>query len=1252
MDNHMLENRRVVLENDMVGRWSTIVDKGEGLSKELGDFLEDNQITINEFLSSNEMQQQYLEKIFPEMINTIQYNTTSGVFVVLANQNSVDQAADYNGFFLRDSEPQNRVSTNSDLLLERGSKKLSQNYSISLDSSWSTYFSLAGKGARTEDDFFYKPYLVAKEYKDIDSKMLGYWSDLFVLENHYMDNHAMITYSFPLEYEGKIYGVLGIEVSENYLNSYIPAKDLDPNLNSGYALVIEQEDGTYRNVLGNGTLYETVFRDKEAIALSRHGDTDSYKVVNSKIGKQDIYAVVKPLNIYGNNAPYDNTKWALCGFVTEDSVYGMGNKIYKRTLIFGGCTVVLVAIIVVFLVRSITNPIYDLVESIKNGIDGIHNYKPSNVIEVDGIHNVVENLMDSQKQIENQLLQEKERYRIAVESSQDIFFTYKFGDAILEVVHSNGYDGVWNLKENPEFLDETWIYADDRRKVLETVTGDNKEISLEFRFRYNSDEDYTWVKMSGTIIEDEAGKNRQIVACLQDINQIKLLEEEQNKLHMYDTITSFYHLDYGLQLIKQSGENEKEGTLSFIDIVDFSKLSETYGLVFVDIILEQLAKIIIEKENEAGIDASIHVRAGVDKVLCWYPGINEPEVDSLVEKVRHDFERLVNDNFLILKLRNCMTETKDITQLENCMNELKLTMEYIRIAELEDGCYSQIPKEYTKGSSSIIFEEQDALSQMKQMTVTSMAFNLFDRNTDITVPLDALTIKLKERFNLTNLVITIFDREYLVNSCFYVWNNSGKYSNWDGIVRCTENEYQEFWQTQMVDGIKVLDENNIKDELFGDYVDDSCSVCYRMKDNGQYSGSINFMGISEKILNKDDNRRSLEELIAVIQNRINIQRHDSSAQAKSDFLARMSHEIRTPMNGIIGMTEIALRDNQTDEQRKECLRKIAGASDYLRGILNDILDMSKIESGKMRIVEENCNLYDSLSKIDSVVEGWGLEKKIKFVKDIQLSNSWFLCDGLRINQVLLNFLSNAVKYSKNGGIIEFRIKEDILDDKYSNLTFEVQDSGVGIAKENQHLIFQQFEQADDSEKARRQGTGLGLAICNRLIHMMDSEIELKSEIGKGSTFSFTLKLKRVAQQEIAEQTSEVETYITGKRILVAEDNALNMEIICTILEEEYNLVVEQAWNGEEAVQLVKDSEPGHFDLVLMDIQMPIMNGLEATSAIRKIDRSDCQKLPIIAMSANAFDEDIKRSLESGMNGHVSKPIDMHRLEKMLKEVLK
>ena len=172
MDNHMLENRRVVLENDMVGRWSTIVDKGEGLSKELGDFLEDNQITINEFLSSNEMQQQYLEKIFPEMINTIQYNTTSGVFVVLANQNSVEQAADYNGFFLRDSEPQNRVSTNSDLLLERGSKKLSQNYSISLDSSWSTYFSLAGKGARTEDDFFYKPYLVAKEYKDIDSKTL------------------------------------------------------------------------------------------------------------------------------------------------------------------------------------------------------------------------------------------------------------------------------------------------------------------------------------------------------------------------------------------------------------------------------------------------------------------------------------------------------------------------------------------------------------------------------------------------------------------------------------------------------------------------------------------------------------------------------------------------------------------------------------------------------------------------------------------------------------------------------------------------------------------------------------------------------------------------------------------------------------------------------------------------------------------------------------------------------------------------
>ena len=212
----------------------------------------------------------------------------------------------------------------------------------------------------------------------------------------------------------------------------------------------------------------------------------------------------------------------------------------------------------------------------------------------------------------------------------------------------------------------------------------------------------------------------------------------------------------------------------------------------------------------------------------------------------------------------------------------------------------------------------------------------------------------------------------------------------------------------------------------------------------------------------------------------------------------------------------------------------------------------------------------------------------------------------------------------------------------------MRDDGIGIPEEKQRLIFQSFEQADDSENARRQGTGLGLAICSSLVHMMDSDIELQSAPGAGSTFRFTVELTSM-EEEPQETHAGKKVNLKGKTVLVAEDNALNMEIIHTLLSD-YGIRVEEAHNGKEAVEAVR-ANPGHYDLILMDIMMPVMDGLEATREIRRIPRDDCRTLPIVAMSANAFDEDVKRSLASGMNGHLSKPVDIGKLEKTLGEIL-
>ena len=318
------------------------------------------------------------------------------------------------------------------------------------------------------------------------------------------------------------------------------------------------------------------------------------------------------------------------------------------------------------------------------------------------------------------------------------------------------------------------------------------------------------------------------------------------------------------------------------------------------------------------------------------------------------------------------------------------------------------------------------MDRLDEMSLSSIALNLFDRGTEVRVSMDLLALKLEEKYHITDIVVTRFSREYMSNSRTYHWRRErDEDSEWNGIVHCNDSESE----TKM-----------------------------------------------------------FEEMASIVQNRVNIQRHDLSAQAKSDFLARMSHEIRTPMNGIIGMTEVALRPDQTEDKRVECLKKIDSASGYL--------------------------------------------------------------------------LSNAAKYSNAGGHITLTVCESRVDDSYSDMYFEVKDNGIGIPEDKQQLIFQRFEQADDSANARKQGTGL--------------------------------RLERVDQVDIVEKRTGEKADFTGRRVLAVEDNELNMEIIRAILEER-GMTVEEAHDGQEAVNCVKNAADGYYDLILMDIMMPKMDGLEAAT---------------------------------------------------------
>ena len=373
-----------------------------------------------------------------------------------------------------------------------------------------------------------------------------------------------------------------------------------------------------------------------------------------------------------------------------------------------------------------------------------------------------------------------------------------------------------------------------------------------------------------------------------------------------------------------------------------------------------------------------------------------------------------------------------------------------------------------------------------------------------------------------------------------------------------------------------------------------------------------------------------------------------ASQAKGAFLARMSHEIRTPLNAIIGMTRIARSSIDNREKAIASLDEIGTASAHLLGILNDVLDMSKIESGKFEIAKEPFQLAPAVREVSSIISQRCKEKVVTFIADIaDLPNFSLVGDRLRLNQVFINLLGNAVKFTKANGSVRFSIAVREETNSDIKLSFTCADTGIGMTEEQIAKLFTAFEQADSTIAARFGGTGLGLAISQNLVNLMGGEITVTSELGKGSIFRFELAFPKAgALDELADACRIGSINLAGKRILVAEDVDINRVILGEFLADTQVEIVE-ATDGQKAVDVFVGASSGYFDLIFMDIQMPNLDGYEATREIRRSSHPDAKTIPIVAMTANAYQEDIRMALAVGMTGHVAKPIDFDALQQTL-----
>ena len=402
---------------------------------------------------------------------------------------------------------------------------------------------------------------------------------------------------------------------------------------------------------------------------------------------------------------------------------------------------------------------------------------------------------------------------------------------------------------------------------------------------------------------------------------------------------------------------------------------------------------------------------------------------------------------------------------------------------------------------------------------------------------------------------------------------------------------------------------------------------------------------------------------------------ERASKAKTVFLSNMSHEIRTPMNAIIGLDNIAKKEPTASDKVKEYLDKIGVAAQHLLSIINDILDVSRIESGRISVNNEEFSLSEGIEQVNTIIEGQCREKGL--VYDFSIAGDVkdrYVGDTMKLKQILINLLGNAVKFTPEGGTVSFVIEEGKHVNDQTSLKFVISDTGIGMSEEFIPHIFDAFSQEDSSVTTKYGSTGLGMSITKSLVELMNGQIDVQSKKGQGTTFTITLVMGDVdgaenmsadenkisiedadmamSAESAAELTeADVQADLKGKRILVAEDVQVNAEIMKMLLTME-GMESESADNGKIAVQKFEESEPGYFDAVLMDMRMPEMDGLEATRIIRALDREDAKTIPIVALTANAFDEDVQRSIQAGLNAHLSKPVEPELLYETLRKLIR
>ena len=773
--------------------------------------------------------------------------------------------------------------------------------------------------------------------------------------------------------------------------------------------------------------------------------------------------------------------------------------------------------------------------------------------------------------------------------------------------------------------------------MYDQIHRGERTATCEFR---GKDSRYWSRETMSVILSDEEGNPQFVIGIVEDITREKEMETALKEARSRDSLTGLYNKESGIRLIQEYLASGREpgdhGVMMLLDMDDFEDINQKEGNIFADAVLQEVADVlrqVTEKE-------SIKVRLGGDEFMLFLKNCNKQA--AMIRNIILNTEK---DIRIAASIGMCSTEVTDEYNALYCCAES--TLKYVKDhGRGNAACYLDTSREVGVLLTQMYPDEFQVNTVDREILhpekdLVSFALELLGRSKNINDAVFLLLSRIGKNYHFDRVSIIEADKAFLSYHFSYQWARHHSDLQLGQDFYASEEDFEIC--------ANMYDEDGLADHNVRDGISHIASCLHAAIWNyGEYVGSMSFEVDQENYQWTREQRKLLKELVKIIPSFIMKSKADAVSQAKTDFLSRMSHEIRTPMNAISGMTIIAKSVLDDREKALDCLEKIESANTYLLGLINDILDMSRIESGKMELSYESIDLEQQLSNLESLFRAQAEEKHLEltFENDYRKKRP-LRADSLRLNQILVNIIGNAIKFTELGSVA---VRVKVLEEEPRALIrFSVTDTGIGIEPAAMRRIFNAFEQADALTASRHGGTGLGLSISSRLVQMMGGTLEVRSEPGTGSEFFFTLSLEYACEDAkeipVQEQNVDIPDF-QGSRVLLAEDNELNREIAQTILEMN-GFTVACAADGQEALDLYCGEEPGWFDVILMDIRMPVMDGLESARRIRTSGRPDARRIPIIALTANAFDEDTRKSLASGMNGHLSKPIQVDQMLEIL-----